>query len=69
MTNSSFTDGPIKHIIGKEAEVELDNVIMYNSSTEVGLGHGFWCVQCEKVTIKDSIFYNLTSLYGSAVYL
>ena len=42
---------------------------MFNSSTTVGHGHGFWCVECEKVTITDSTFYNLTSLTGSAIYL
>ena len=67
--NSTFTDGPISHIVGKEAEVELDSVMMFNSSTNVGHGHGFWCVECEKVTIRDSTFYNLTSITGSAIYL
>ena len=69
VTNSSFTDGPIKHIVGKEAEVHLRDVAIYNSSTEVGQGHGFWCVQCEKITIIDSIFFNLTSSSGSAIYI
>ena len=42
---------------------------MFNSSTTAQHGHGFWCVECEKVTITDSTFYNLTSLAGSAIYL
>ena len=67
--DSTFTDGPEIHLVGREAEVHLDKVVIFNSSAPQSEGHGFTCSFCERVEIVNSTFYNLTSLSGSAIIL
>ena len=67
--NSTFTDGPEIHLVGKEAEVFLERVAMFNSSAPGSSGHGFTCSFCERVSVVNSTFYNLTSAEGSAISL
>ena len=69
---SNFTVGYNYHISGIDAEIELHNVHMYDSSAKLDQrihGHGLNCIHCADVQIHNSIFENLSAEAGSVMYL
>ena len=70
VSNSTFTDGRKVHINGIDANVKLDKVRIYDSTSQDTSGHGFTCSRCKFFGVNDSKFEGLTSgINGGAVYI
>ena len=69
LSNSTFIDGKKNHISGRTANLTLDGVTMKDSYDYSTKGHGIYCKRCTSLTVKNSLFQNMTSLRAPAIRL